>query len=118
MNYLKLLILTLCVAVNYSCSSQNKNQESSDLKIVEINVNSVVCGSCAKTVETAVGALAGIMEVTVDLKTKIATVSFLPTETNLSAIEASITHAGYNANDKMRDAEAYDKLDECCKIDG
>ena len=48
---------------------------------------------------------------------KIVEVKFVPAQTNLATIELAITEAGYDANDKKRDADAYAKLDECCKID-
>ena len=57
----------------------------------------------------------GVTDVKVDLDTKTATVEFDNSKTTLSDLEKAITMAGYDANDKAADPDAYDKLDKCCK---
>ena len=37
-------------------------------------------------------------------------------KTDLGKIEGAITAAGYDANDKKADPEAYKELDDCCKL--
>lgn len=89
----------------------------SDLKTEVIAAKTMVCGMCEDNVEKAVYAVEGVKSVEVDLKGKLVTVKFAPAQTNLQTIERAITDAGYNANDKVRDPGAYDKLDACCKAD-
>ena len=36
--------------------------------------------------------------------------------TNVPALELAVANAGYAANDKKADPEAYEKLAECCKV--
>ena len=92
-------------------------QKSSSLETATIKANSMVCGTCAKTIKKAVYTVEGVKDVNVDVDKKIVEVKFVPAQTNLATIEQAITEAGYDANDKKRDADAYAKLDECCKID-
>jgi len=46
---------------------------------------------------------------------KIAKVKFDNSKTKLSKIEDAITAAGYQANDKPENKEAYNNLLDCCK---
>jgi copper chaperone CopZ len=91
--------------------------QKSSLESTSIKASSMVCGSCAKTIKQAVYAVEGVKNVDVDLDKKIVEVKFVPAQTNLATLERAITDAGYDANDKKRDAGAYDKLEACCKID-
>ncbi|HTK83372.1 MAG TPA: heavy-metal-associated domain-containing protein [Bacteroidota bacterium] len=91
--------------------------QKSGLETTTIKANSMVCGSCAKTVKEAVYAVEGVKNVDVDLDKKIVEVKYVPAQTNLATLERAITDAGYDANDKKRDPGAYDKLEACCKID-
>ena len=77
----------------------------------------MVCGKCAKTIKKAVFAVEGVKDVNVDVDRKIVEVKFVPLQTNIAMLERAITDAGYDADDKKRDPDAYDKLDECCKIE-
>lgn len=81
-----------------------------------IRVETIQCGSCVRTVEKALKAVTGVESAKVDLKKKIATVTYQPAATTLAVLEEAISKSGYSANDKKADPAAYDKLDECCKI--
>ena len=81
-----------------------------------VKLPSMQCDICKKTIEKAVGKVAGVTVVKVDKNKKIAHVEFDKSKTDLSKIEAAITGAGYDANDKKKDMKAYDELDECCKV--
>ncbi|HUL45092.1 MAG TPA: heavy metal-associated domain-containing protein [Bacteroidota bacterium] len=93
-------------------------QSNSNLHTTVIRANSMICGSCAKNVEKAITAVDGVAGAQVDLKTKTVEVKFDPVKTSVGTIEDAVTNAGYDANDKKRNPEAYDKLEKCCKIDG
>ncbi len=95
------------------CAKQNREVSSS-----VIRTPSMVCGTCAKTIEAAVKRLDGIEAVHADVQSKTVSVRFVPSKVNLESLERAITSAGYDANDKKRDPDAYEKLDKCCKIDG
>lgn len=93
-------------------------QKKQDMETTVIKANSMVCSSCAKTIENAVNHVDGVTSVSVDVKAKTVEVKYVPTQTNVGSIETAITNAGYDANDKKRNPDAYEKLDKCCKIDG
>ena len=93
-------------------------QSNRNLNTTVIKASSMVCGSCAKTIEKAVTAVDGVSGAQVDLKSKTVEVKYDPAKTSVGSIEDAITNAGYDANDKKRNPEAYDKLEKCCKIDG
>jgi len=83
-----------------------------------VNTPTIVCNTCKKNVTSALKKLDGVEKISVDLKVKKVTVTYDDTKTNVDAIENAITSAGYDANDKKADHEAYERLDDCCKIGG
>ena len=99
-------------------SEQSDNNSSGQTEIIEIKLPTMQCGTCKKNIEGAVKKMDGIEEVNVVVKEKIAKVKFDKSKTDLNKIEGVIVSAGYQANDKPADKEAYDKLDDCCKIGG
>jgi len=108
-----LFLGVLIVLFAFSACQSNKNVNTTVVK-----ASSMVCGSCAKKIEKAVTALDGVTGAQVDLKSKTVEVKYDPTKTTVGSIEDAITNAGYDANDKKRNPDAYDKLEKCCKIDG
>ena len=120
MKQLAFIILMLFAFGIVSAQTKQKESTKSESAKVEttvIQVPTIVCNSCVSTVTKAVKKVAGVKSAKVDLKKKIATVSFVSTKTTVSKIELAIANAGYDANDTKRNPEAFDKLDECCKID-
>jgi copper ion binding protein len=60
-----------------------------------IQVSGMTCEHCAKRVEKALSAVAGVREVTVDLPGGRAEVQFDPTNTNIAALQSAIVKSGY-----------------------
>ena len=111
LKYLNFVILTLFFAAfTLEAGSLYGN------KTEEITLPTVQCGMCKKTIEKAVKKLDGIVSISVDVDVKKAVVVFDDTKTSLTAIENTISKAGYEANSKKANKEAYDKLDDCCKM--
>ncbi|MEX1276609.1 MAG: heavy metal-associated domain-containing protein [Bacteroidota bacterium] len=119
----RILILVIALGtlslLAYGQSSQKAPSTKDTVKLEKaaINVETAVCDMCSATIETAAEKAEGVKSATVDLETKIAAVEFDPSRTTLAKIEQAIANAGYNANETVRDAEAYKKLDACCKLD-
>ena len=111
-----MIIAALLMSGMAGCSRQNASPAKSETTKIELQ--SMVCGSCAKTIKQTLATLDGVEEVDVDLKAKIATVKYEPSKIDLPKIETAIANAGYDANKTKRNPDAYDKLDACCKIDG
>lgn len=106
-----ILILTFLFSGAYLFSQES----NSTVKEVTINVPTIKCGSCVKTVTSALKKLDGIQIVNVDKKAKIAVIRFDQTKLKLADIEQAIAKSGYDANAMKRDTSAYDELDACCR---
>lgn len=85
-------------------------------KIVEVNLPSIQCGMCIRTIEEALVKVEGVINADVDIENKKVIVTYDDTKTDLKSIEHGITAAGYDANDKKADKEAYKKLGNCCRL--
>ena len=108
------LVVALFLVLLVGCAREAKIEVASAL----VKTPTMVCGSCVKTIEKAVGQVAGVKEVAADLKTKTVKVSYEVAKVSLDQIQSAITGAGYDADGRKRDQAAYEKLDACCKIDG
>lgn len=80
-----------------------------------INLPTIKCSMCVKTVKKAVGTIDGIVETTIDLDKKTATVKFDPVKLTVADIEKAIAASGYDANESKRNTDAYSKLPNCCQ---
>ena len=61
-----------------------------------IKVDGMSCEHCVKSVKSAVGALAGVQSVAVDLKAKTVTVEHDPATAPVDRIKAEIEDIGYD----------------------
>ena len=102
------LLLTVIALMFVACQKDN-------LQTVIIKSGTMECDECVKTIKKAIYELQGVKRVDIDLEKKTIEVGFLPLQTNAETIEIAITRAGYDANDRKRDPEAYENLPECCK---
>jgi mercuric ion binding protein len=100
----------VALATLIGCSS---NKIPTEKAIVKIPTS--ICGECAHTIQTALMKVNGVTRADINTDTKLAVIEFIPTAVKIADIERSIVMAGYDANDKKRDAEAYEKLPDCCK---
>ena len=133
---MKSLIVYLAVLISFTiitgCGENNKtageknetgknteqNQDIAAGEEVVIRLPTMQCNMCKKTIEKDLKKLDGVNEVNVVVKEKVAKVNFDKSKTDVNSIEGVIVAAGYQANDKPANKEAYDKLDDCCKIGG
>src|SRR6187402_1687852 len=74
------------------------------------------CGMCETKIETAAKA-AGATYADWNKDTKVITVKYSSTSSNLAKIQKSIADAGYDNVGVKTTNEAYDKLHDCCKYD-
>lgn len=108
---------------NKTAANENSGTKSDDPlaikgEVIEISVPTVQCSMCKKNIQNALKKIDGIHTVNIDVKLKKCLVDFDKSKTDLSKIEGAIVAAGYQANDKPADKNAYDKLDDCCKVGG
>jgi copper chaperone CopZ len=111
MNLLKYLLVALLLI---SCKPK-KDDPLKKTEVVKISLPSMVCSTCKDIIQKAIYAVDGVKNVDIDLDKKTAEVTFVPFQTSLEVIERAITDAGYDANDKKRNMEAYESLPACCK---
>lgn len=78
---------------------------------------SAVCDMCKETIEKAMAYEKGVKEATLDVDSKMLTVTYDPKKTTLEKIKIAITKAGYDADEMTADTRAYDNLNPCCKKD-
>ncbi len=99
--------------------NMDKNMQTSTDKSAEhimIKLPSMQCKTCKKNIEKAVNKVSGIIDVKVDVDEKVAHINYDKSKTDLSKIENAITMAGYDANDRKADKDAYSNLEGCCKL--
>jgi|GEM_PF-970907 Cu(I)/Ag(I) efflux system membrane fusion protein len=99
----------------------NMNEDSKsgkDDKIIQttIRIPTAQCDICKENITYALKRVKGIQTLNVDVDSKIVKVSFDNSVTTLNKIERAITSAGYDANNKKADPDAYNKLENCCKL--
>ena len=112
-NLLILAVFTLVMmTISVNISESKEIQKS---KTITIELNSIQCDMCVEKVTEVINSVVGVEKAEVDLEKKIATVTYNTDMTNKKAIEKAITSAGYNANKKTADKEAYNNLSSCCK---
>ena len=58
----------------------------------------MTCNGCARTVETAVASVAGVVQASVDLERGLLTVSANPTQTTVGEVERAVQAAGYGVD--------------------
>ena len=66
---------------------------------VSIPVSGMTCASCVNRVEKAIGKVAGVDRVAVNLATERATVSYDPRQTTVADIATAVERAGYGVVD-------------------
>ncbi|KAB2881372.1 heavy-metal-associated domain-containing protein [bacterium] len=113
MSFSVLVMLILCL--NVKAWAQESKEAEIISKIVTIDVPTIKCGSCVKTVSNALKQLKGVEEVTVDKKSKTAVVKYDPSKLKVNDLETAISKSGYDANEVKRDKKAFDELDSCCR---
>ncbi len=101
-----------------SFATNTVKAQATDEKYQTVTIKtSAVCGSCEKTIETAVNQLNGIKEASLDVDSKILTVTFNTEKTTVEEIKNAVVMAGYDADEIPADAKAYENLHGCCKKD-
>ncbi len=112
-NNMKKLIFTfgVIIACMTAASAQTSTKEYVEIK------TSAVCGMCKATIEKALDNVDGIKSASLDVDSKVVSIKYDGTVTNVESIKTAITMAGYSADEVPANKEAYDKLHGCCKAE-
>ena len=113
MKTLKKIVLSGIAAILILFTTSVKAQDSAteELKVK----TSAICKMCKKNIETALSSEKGVKKSELDVKSKIATVTYDPKETTPEKIRKAIANSGYDADDVPANPKAYKKLESCCK---
>lgn len=79
---------------------------------------SAVCGMCKARIERNLAFEKGVKEATLDVKSKVVTIKYNPTKTDVAKLKANISKTGYDAEEVPADEAGYAKLPSCCKKGG
>ena len=88
---MKRLITLAAVAVGLSISGTAQAAEQT----VKLAVANMYCDACPLTVQKSLSAVSGVSKVAVSFKDKTAVVTFDDVKTNVAALTAATTNAGY-----------------------
>ena len=107
---MKKLSLIISMLLIVSCKGE--------LAKAEINIPTAQCGMCAITIENALTKVDGVNKANVDMDLLKVTVAYNAAVANITSIETRISNVGYQANETLANAEAYNNLPGCCKLPG
>jgi copper chaperone CopZ len=120
------LLIISCGKKDESTSEKQKDDKKENVQVtdqgktgnedVTVSLPTIQCSTCKRNITKALKKDEGIKEFKIDVEGKNAKISFDKSKTDLGKIEKLITAAGYDANDKKSDPEAYANLDDCCKL--
>jgi periplasmic mercuric ion binding protein len=85
-------------------------------KVDEVKIlTSAVCGMCKERIEQNIAYEKGVIDVVLDVDTKIATIKYKTSKTNPDKLRLALSKLGYDADSIPADKVAYEKLPPCCK---
>lgn len=90
------LLTALVVGIGLSAASSAFAAE----RTVTLAVQNMSCAACPYTVKASLQAVAGVKKVAVSLEQMAATVTYDDAETNVKALTAATTNAGYPSSPK------------------
>ena len=110
-------LLTLLSAGSYVASAQTAPTPLAKAKGTEIVQfkTSAVCDMCKARIEKSMAYEKGVQAATLDVPSKVLTVSYRPDKTTPAALRTAVQKTGYDADEATADARAYDRLPDCCK---
>ncbi len=82
----------------------------------DIQLATIQCGMCEKTIEKGMSDVKGVVRMEVDVEKKIGHVTYKAGVIDLANIEKAISALGYDANNTTADPVAYESLPGCCKV--
>lgn len=94
---------------------QMKTEKGANIVHKMINVPTVQCDNCKANLTKVLKNVKGVKSFEIDIDKKIIHLNFDNSQTDINKIDYAIASAGYDADRKKANPEAYDKLDDCCK---
>ncbi len=111
---MRALFLTTMLGLAIVAWSQKAPIKVADGHKIEIKT-SAICEMCKEAIEYDLAFEKGVKSAVLNLDNKVVTVVYNEKRTAPEVIRKRITMVGYHADSLARNADAYDKLPECCK---
>ena len=108
-------ISVLAVIISLSFFT-NTSSFGAEMETVEIQT-SALCYTCQENLEKTFAFTKGVKDFDLDVKTGLVKVTYNPKKTDPAQIRMAIAKTGYDADDVKADPKAFDKLDDCCKLE-
>jgi copper chaperone CopZ len=118
-----LLALPLFAALSFSSSdaqaqttpvAQPKAATDASTATVKLKT-SAVCDMCKTRIEKSMAYEKGVQSAVLDVPSQMLTVTYRPEKTTPAALRTAVQKTGYDADDQLADARAYNRLPDCCK---
>ena len=113
----KIKFITAIIIFVFSASSYALASVKTETVVIKTNIycdHCKKCESCGGKIQKELFTK-GIKNVVLDEKAMTVTVSYNPEKITVDKIRERISKLGYDADEVKADAEAYQKLDGCCK---
>ena len=89
--------------------TQSKGTEQVQFK------TSAVCDMCKARIEKSLAYEKGVQAAHLDVPSKVLTVTYNSAKTTPAALRTAVQKTGYDADEAIAEARAYDRLPDCCK---
>lgn len=90
-----------------------------DKNVATVTVlTSAVCGECKERIEEELNYTKGVLFAELNMETKEVTVKYKTKYMSEESVKEVISNLGYDAGDKKRSSEAFEKLPKCCQSAG
>jgi copper chaperone CopZ len=76
---------------------------------------SAVCDMCKSRIEKSLAYEKGVQTASLDVPSKVLTVTYRSDKTSPAALRTAVQKTGYDADEVIADARAYNRLPDCCK---
>lgn len=107
---MRTVIIMLAISIfSLGASAQEGKNHKVEIK------TSAICEMCQFAIEKEMAYEKGVQTATLDLETKVLTVTYNAKKTDAEKIKKRVSLTGYHADNVKRDSVAYEKLPMCCK---
>jgi copper chaperone CopZ len=113
-----LLLLPLCVWLSFSSAQAQTTPAppAASANVVTTQFKtSAVCDMCKARLEKSLAYEKGVQSASLDVPTKVLTVTYRADKTTPAALRTAVQKTGYDADELVAEARAYNRLPDCCK---
>jgi mercuric ion binding protein len=116
MTSFKTFVLTLLVLFTAQATQAQDKAKSKAAGTEQFQIKtSAVCDMCKARLEKSLAYEKGVQAAHLDVPSKVLTVSYRPDKTSPAALRTAVQRTGYDADEQLAEARAYDRLPDCCK---